>query len=143
MASPKGSNVAAKARQAKAIEMRASGLTFRQIAKRLRVTHTQAFRDVSAGLEAMHKELAGQTAQWVALELRRLDKPTIALEKMLRNKSLDEKTKCIAIETWRKLSESRRRLLGLDQPEKREHSGPGGGPIEERVTEVIINKHVE
>ena len=130
MGNKKGSDVASAERRVVAVRLRAAGLSFRRIAERLGITHTQARRDILAGLSALHKELVQQTKELVALEKERLEMPLARLAKIIQDKNADVRDKCLAIETWRKLSESRRKLLGLDQPDKQQILGDADAPIQ-------------
>jgi hypothetical protein len=108
----RGSDVAAAERRVKATELRARGRTYREIAAELGVSLRAAHRHVQAGLRALHKEMVGHAREMTALELKRLEAPVPALADAVLAGDLD------AIDCWRKLSESRRKLAGLDAPER-------------------------
>jgi hypothetical protein len=108
----RGQNVVAARRRVDAAELRARGKSYREIGAALGVSHTQAENDVRAGLKALQGDLVKKTAQLVQLELVRLELPLSMLVERIAAGDLD------ALEQWRKLSDARRKLLGLDAPEK-------------------------
>lgn len=108
----RGSEVKAAERRLEAVRLRAEGLSYRQIGERLQVSYTQAHNDVRAGLKSLHGKLGERMEEYVRLELERLEMPLSVLAKQVLGGDLD------ALEQWRKLSESRRKLLGLDAAEK-------------------------
>jgi hypothetical protein len=119
----KGQDVVAAERRVKAARLRAEGKTYREIGVLLSVSHVQALRDVRAGLKALHGDLKKQAATLVRLEWERLELPLAGL--LAAVQAGDP----AAVETWRRLSESRRKLVGLDAPDKAELSGPEGSPL--------------
>lgn len=108
----RGSEIAAAARREQSTELRCLGASYRQIGQQLQISHTQARKDVMAGLEAAHQHLGQLGERLLALEYQRLEVPMVALATRIKNGDLN------AIDRWIRLSESRRRLLGLDAPEK-------------------------
>jgi len=98
------------ARQLTSIQMRRSGATIQQVARATGVSTMQAWRDIKAALTdtlALRDNEAGELRQ---LELERLDSYLVALAAGIRAGSVP------AVREARKVSESRRRLLGLDSP---------------------------
>jgi len=118
--------VVAAERRVKAMEFRAAGLTFRQIGAQLGVSHTAARNYVVAGLRAARVELEKIGKGYVLLELERLESPVVELVKQLKSGQLSPTELCQVIDTIRKLSESRRKLLGLDAPTKVAPTTPDG-----------------
>lgn len=119
----KGADAAAAHRRLDAARLRAEGKSFRQIAAALSVSLRQAFLDVRAGLKALHERLGERVEELSALELERLELPVAGLAPAV------EAGDPQSVDAWRRLSESRRKLLGLDAPEKHEHTGADGSPL--------------
>lgn len=106
-------------RRIKAIGMRTSGARWDDIAQALGYdSRASAYNDVSRALEANRAELALSVDALREQELERLDllqrKATNELE------SESEGTVLAAIDRLIKISESRRKLLGLDAPIRHE-----------------------
>lgn len=116
----KGSEVGVAERRAEAVRLRSRGMSYREIGALLGVCGPTAYRYVRAGLDALHKELVAGTARLVAQEWDRLELPLPALQQRVLEGDLD------AIDCWRKLSESRRKLRGLDEPDKHTLANPPG-----------------
>jgi hypothetical protein len=108
---PRGSDAAAALRRLKAARLRAGGMSFRDIGEALGVSHTQARADYRAGLKALHGRLGKRVEELTLLELERLELPVAGLKPAV------EAGDPQAVDAWRKLSESRRKLLGLDAPD--------------------------
>jgi hypothetical protein len=108
---PRGSDAAAALRRLKAARLRAGGMSFRDIGAELGVSHTQARADHRAGLKALHGRLGKRVEELTMLELERLELPLPGLRPAV------EAGDPQAVDAWRKLSESRRKLLGLDAPD--------------------------
>jgi hypothetical protein len=129
-------NIATAERDAEAARLRSRGLTYRQIAAELGVDVANAHRAVKRALDAVVAEPA---ADAVAFELERLDALYArALEVMeshhvtvsngrvvaLNDEPLpDDGPVLAAIDRLVRISESRRKLLGLDSPTKMAVSG--------------------
>ena len=109
-------------RQREALELRKAGATFEAIAKRLGYRGPSgAYNAVMAGLRKTLQEPADDLRK---MELERLDALT------LRSWSLASQGSLEAIDRILRIMARRAKLLGLDAPERKELSGPGGGPIE-------------
>lgn len=110
-------HVRALERRLQAIELRKAGANYRQIGEQLGVSHTQARKDVMHCLRLTYRELATRAQRLIALEYERLERPMITLAKIVTEgpKTHGSRLYIDACEQWRKLSESRRRLLGLDK----------------------------
>lgn len=124
-------------RDAKAAELRGAGWTYPAIAAELGITKGRAFAAVKRAIMEIIKEPAEQAR---AVELARLeDAHDHALGVLLRehvtvshgrivtddegNAIIDDGPVLAAIDRIRSLSESRRKLLGLDSPAQVEHTG--------------------
>lgn len=107
------------ARRIEAIKMRTAGARWDDIAKSLGYdSRATAYNDVARALEDNRATLALGVEALREQELERLDllqrKATVELE------SESEGTVLAAVDRLIKISESRRRLLGLDAPQKHE-----------------------
>lgn len=112
----RGSNIPAAERRVKAAELRAAGLSYRQIATQLGISPMTAHKDVRKALAALHDDLKGQARELFAQEWQRLEMPVLPLAKAVKDGDV------AAVLVWIKLSESRRKLAGLDEPAKHEVS---------------------
>jgi hypothetical protein len=97
-------------RQNDAIELRKSGFTYREIARRLDIDVAQAYRDVQNELNVLRTEVAHNAEELRQLELERIDKITRAMDSWVEAGNTQA-----AIATL-KASERRAKLLGLDKP---------------------------
>jgi len=104
--------IEAAKRRARALEMRAEGQSFRAIAEQLGFAGPAgAFRTVEKAMSALVEEPAKQVLQ---VELDRLDRATeLAMAMISAGKST-------GIDQLLKIQERRSRLLGLDQPERKD-----------------------
>jgi hypothetical protein len=122
--------VDAAERDARALELRAAGANFRQIADRLGVSVSTAWKCVDRGLAATRHEPA---AKLRALERERLDRLTVQAVQVLQARHVvvsggkiivgddgrplvDHGPTLAAINTLVRLMERRARLEGLDEP---------------------------
>jgi hypothetical protein len=71
------------------------------------------------GLEAVHQKLVRAANELIALEWQRLEMPVPSLATAIEQGNVQ------AVEAWRKLSESRRRLRGLDARARADISSGG------------------
>ena len=102
-------NGATDARGLKALDLRLSGASYRQIGQQLGVSHVQAFRDV----HHMLREVASEPAEEVRkAELARLDK----LMRAHWPAAIEGDTKATAMVL--QIMDRRARYLGLDAPQK-------------------------
>jgi transposase len=110
-------------RRERAINLRIEGQPYREIAKLLGVSLSQARSDVEAVLERT-REHADETAQRMRkISLERLDRLTRGL--MPKADRGDSR----AAEVIAKIEERRAKLVGMDAPEKRELTGADGTPL--------------
>jgi len=105
---PAGTHEDMAERRVKAFELRKAGSSYRQIGRALGVSGQTAHEDVQAVLAELAAQRIESAAAYVAIELERLDMAQLALYPHL--KTGDPQT----IHAWVKVSESRRKLLGLD-----------------------------
>jgi hypothetical protein len=118
-----GASEAATDRRQKAFELRKAGVGYRAIAAQLGVSQGQACKDVKRVLKALSELEQQEADSYRTMELQRLDGMLLAISTQVRAGHLG------AIDRALKISESRRKLLGIDAPTRSEHSGPGGTPL--------------
>ena len=105
-----------------ALELRASGASFRQIGEALGVSKVRAFRIVRAALDELVKHTTDTAERVRQLELHRLDRYRLSLD----SRRGDPRT----VDTLIRISERVAKLHGLDAPTKIEATGADGGPIQ-------------
>lgn len=105
-----------------ALELRAGGASYRQIADVLGVSRASAWRIVTRGLDELTAKCAEKAEQVKALELVRMD----AMRVLLWPKRADPRV----ADSLLRISERVAKLHGLDAPAKHELTGADGGPIE-------------
>ena len=110
-------------RRARAMNLRADGLTYPEIARRMRVSLGTAHNYVQHELDKVRAEAREGAKEQLALELARLDAATKLVMEEIRDGNL------AAVDRLTKLNERRSKLLGLERTMV-ELSGPGGGPVE-------------
>lgn len=120
---PTGQPEDAAARRVKALDLRIAGMSFRLIGERLGVSGKTAHLDVRAALSELAEQQHASAEQYRALELERLDRAVLALAGKL------QKGDPQVINSWVRVSESRRKLLGLDAPAQVELSGQLTSPL--------------
>jgi hypothetical protein len=108
----------------RALELRKCGATFAEIGKSLEISTQRAHKIVMEELERLALLRLGNADELRRLELERLEMASIPVVSKVKQGDLQ------AAMVWIKLSESRRKLLGIDAPARQEISGPEGGPIE-------------
>jgi predicted DNA-binding protein YlxM (UPF0122 family) len=111
------------ARQEKAIQLRRSGLSLREIASRLEVNVATIHSDIKTMLAEAIKENVDNADQLRAMEIERLDRMTMAIQAQVTAGHLG------AIDRAIRISERRAKLLGLDMPVKQEVKHSGGMAI--------------
>jgi hypothetical protein len=130
---PTAPRVDAAERDAQALELRAAGLSFRQIGRQLDCGTTTAYKRVTRGLDRMLQEPADRVR---ALELHRLDQLQAAavevvgarhvlvqggrpvLDPQSGHPYVDHAPTLASIAALLRIAERRARLLGLDAPAK-------------------------
>jgi hypothetical protein len=115
-----------------ALELRASGASYFQIAKALSVSKPRAFRIVRKALDELVEHCTETVERVRQLELHRLDRYRLALD----SRKSDPRT----VDTLIRISERVAKLHGLDAPQRIEASGPDGGPIQTQEQELDLSK---
>jgi hypothetical protein len=108
VANDKGQSEQAAERHVRAFELRKAGASYRQIGRKLGVSGKTAYEDVQRVLAELAEMRLASAADYVALELERLDAAQLALYQHLETGDPQ------IVNAWVKVSESRRKLLGLD-----------------------------
>lgn len=111
-------------RRQQALEYRKAGASFRLIADKLGVSVKTAHQDVRDALANLAELEQANAEEYRTMELARLDMAALALSQKLK---LGDPQ---VVNAWVKVSESRRRLLGLDAPTKIAPVNPDGTPYE-------------
>lgn len=122
-----GKKEAAAERRNKAFELRKQGVGYRAIGAALGISEAQAHRDVQAALKRLATLEMASAEEYRTLELARLDTLTVAAARCARGATGDA-TRLAAIDRLLRISESRRKLLGLDAPAKTALTNPDGTP---------------
>lgn len=122
--------IAVERNRERALDLRAEGFTFQEIAAKLELSKTRAYELVREALDEIREENNIRAANLRDLELRRLDKIQSAL--------WDNRSKPDVANALIRLSQRRADLLGLDSPKKIEQSGPNGGPIRLEGGKVLL-----
>src|SRR6266511_4597608 len=150
---PTGTRETAAARRQQALDLRKAGSSYRAIGAQLNISEAQAHRDVKAALARLAEMELASADELRTMELLRLDKlmleaarilaathPYVAGGKVLLNLT-DDGPKLQAIDRLLRISESRRKLLGLDAPPK-VPLNPDGTPYSAAYAElraVVLN----
>lgn len=108
------SRVRAAQLQDRCLQLRSAGMSFREIARELKVAPATAYKAVARGLAAVNAGCREQAQELRALEALRLDQMQAALWQQATDGDVR------AIDRILRIMERRARLLGLDEPERRE-----------------------
>jgi len=107
---PRRASAAEKRRQA--VLMRISGATYEDIGNALGISRQAAYIHVKTALEQTRLQTSEDTEALREIEKERLERMVLALTPKA------QKGDTAAVDTVRKLSESLRKLLGLNMPER-------------------------
>lgn len=107
-----GRNLALMQKREQVLALRLEGKSYREIASITGVARTSACEYVRDAMAEAAAEIQIDAASLVQIELERLDMAVAAIVDKVREGDIQ------AIGRWIRLSESRRKLLGLDAPEK-------------------------
>lgn len=146
-AKPRYTNAHFAEQQRQCWELRLRGLSIRQIAAQTGLTKSTVENRLRAEFEEYRQDSASLKEQYVQLELERLDAAqTVVLSILEANHLVVSEGRVVridgqplpdagpvlaAVREYRMLSESRRKLLGLDAPTRHEHKG--GADIDSAV----------
>lgn len=99
-------------RQTLVLQLRQDGWSYRAIGEKIGISYVQAHKDMKAALAELHETNLEATADYVALELARLDMLTKGLEPMARVGDP------ASVNAYMKVMDQRAKLLGLYAPTK-------------------------
>ena len=106
------------------VRLRIAGLHYESIARNLECSVGGAHKACMRAIDRSQKEIAEEAGKVLDLELRRLDEMLRILWLKVLEGNLSAMDRALHI------MDRRARYLGLDAPEKHEHTGREGGPIE-------------
>ena len=115
-------NATARENAWRALELRKAGRTYRQIAARLQCSLGAAHKYVSSALAQLRGEVQESARELRELEIERLDDLERRLRARLKPGCSEADCARLALAILR-VSESRRKLLGLDAPQRVEMTG--------------------
>lgn len=121
-------------RREKATELRVRGLPIRAIAKQLKTSVGTVHSDLMAVIERTKETADTYIERERALSLRRMDVAVRGLMPQVKKGSGS------AVDALVKVEARRAKLDGLDAPDKVEHAGPDGGPIEVSAKSALEQK---
>jgi hypothetical protein len=133
------SAIRAAERREKAVELRLAGATYRGLAKVLGVSLVQIQRDLTQAMAELAERTCTEAEKLRAVESERLYKMIGYSWKAAQQG--DQRS----IANIVRISESLRRLWGLDAPERKELTGADGGPLEHGLTPEsadLIRRHI-
>jgi preprotein translocase subunit SecD len=123
--------------EAQCLQLRASGLSFREIACELSVAPSTAFKAVARGLAAANERNVEEAASLRDLEVMRLDE----MQAALWEQAVDE-CDTRAIDRVLRIMERRARLLGLDAPVMRETKATPPDPQSARFQRRLLVQQI-
>lgn len=112
--------ITAAERRQQALELRKQAQSYRAIATALSISVGQAHQDVQTALVDLAELEHASAAEYRTMEETRLDAAAVAIWPKVAKGDLD------AVHAWVRISESRRRLRGLDAPQKIAPTTPDG-----------------
>ena len=105
------------------MKMKVDGATVAEIAETLGLSQSSVFRRLRSAIELVRDEVRFDTQHYIDMEVAKLDKLESRIYKRISlepdNNEMVQLSGAVV-----KLSESRRKLLGIDAPQRVEHSGP-------------------
>lgn len=107
----------------RALELRKSGASYRQIGEALGISMQRAHQLVMDELDRLAHLRLGNADELRRLELERLEMGALAIVSQVRKGEIP------AVKVWVRISESRRKLLGLDAPVKVAPTDPEGNAL--------------
>ena len=106
------------------VRLRIAGAGFQLIARNLGCSVGGAHKACMRAIERRQKEIAESAGQVLDLELQRLDQIVLILWPKVQEGNVG------AIDRVLRVMDRRARYLGLDVPQRMEHTGKEGGPIQ-------------
>lgn len=119
----KGKSIQVLQEEMQTMKMKVDGATVAEIAETLGLSQSSVFRRLSSAIELVRDEVRFDTQHYIDMEVAKLDKLESRIYKRISlepdNNEMVQLSGAVV-----KLSESRRKLLGIDAPQRVEHSGP-------------------
>jgi hypothetical protein len=121
-------------RQNKALELRKSGLPYAKIAEKLGVSLSVAHKDVASKLGELREYGLRLAVEMRQMELERMDESLLEVKQAMiaARKKQDHDLILKCVDRQIKISESRRKLMGLDMPQRIDVTS-GGEQIQKRI----------
>jgi len=138
----KGQDIKAALRRVESLKYRLKGLSWREIGKRVDVSHVQALNDVKQILRETLSLATDEAEEMRELENMRLDALWAVFYPMVVNRgdievAIDSDTVLDAAQKCLQISKARRELNGLDAPVKVELGGNVGlHPVQDRLKDL-------
>jgi len=112
--------VRGREREAKALELRIAGATYKQIGEALGISESGAWKAVMRALKRLNERIEEGALELRRLETERIDRALLAIWPRVRGGDLG------AIDRFVKLSRRRAELWGLDAPKALDVTTEGG-----------------
>lgn len=120
--STQAQRIEAEERRWEALEHRKKGLSYREIGAKMGAHYSTVHGWVASALDELREQTKSSAGQLRALEIEKLDRLEADLAKRLEG-CVDDQDSAKLATVMVKITESRRKLLGLDAPQKMEVSG--------------------
>jgi hypothetical protein len=115
-------DVEADEKRWQALELRKQAKSYREIARAMGCSLTAAYRYVGDALDELKAKVSESAEQLRTIEIEKLDQLEAKMKESL-DKEDDPVARGKVAAVIVKITESRRKLLGLDAPQRIEHSG--------------------
>jgi len=123
-----------------ALELRKSGLAYSQIGQRMGLSIGTVWSLVERALERNRVISRAEAKAYIEIEIARLDSLWNGLWPKIDPERNPDGIHANDVAAAIKVCERRAKLLGLDQPQRMEHSGPEGKPIEFDARREIVSR---
>lgn len=126
-------------RRIRVLDLRKQHFSLRDIARVVKVSHQTVKNDLDQSLQELSKTEQHKTEEYRMLELQRLERVShhVLTSALSTDKDGKVSVNLQAVEEYRRLSESRRKLLGLDMPASLKVDATVGGEINANVNSDI------
>lgn len=105
-------------RRIQVLELRKKGLTLSKIGEQVGVSLTTVHKDLQAAFKELLAIEVKKANELRFLELQRMDAAELKINLILADKKTRDEVRLKCIDRLIKISESRRKLLGLDMPQR-------------------------
>lgn len=124
MSATSGVIALAREREVKALRLRIRGKSYEEIGQALGISRGGAYLAVLRRLRKLDTLATGEAVHLRCIESERLLFAMDAISLAVQDGDTD------AVREWRQLSESMRKLWGLDAPHQQQITGADGGPLQ-------------